>query len=202
MSSALRFRPWRSASASSATWSLTPSTSTTAREAAPVASACAAAATSGVPPPPSGGATAGGWNRRLSFTCLAQKVYVARVHSLVLFARHPQLLRFRYNGHRRVHFPRCRLSRRLAGEVGFGAPRDSRSALGDKGQMLCRILHPNFGEYPFRNCLENSRRLLYRALVATKGGQPGPLDRFRPHQEALFQAHSDFPNSFSPKVGE
>jgi hypothetical protein len=135
MSSALRFRPRRSASASSATWSLTPSTSTTARESAPVASACAAAATSGVPPPPTAGATADGWNCRLSFTCLAQKVYVARVHSLVLFARHPQLLRFRYNGHGRVHFPRCRLSRRLARQVGFGAPRDSRAALG--GRVRC-----------------------------------------------------------------
>ena len=144
MSSALRFRPRRSASASSATWSLTPSTSTTARESAPVASACAAAATGGVPPPLSAGATAGGWNRRLSFTCLAQKVYVARVHSLVLFARHPQLLRFRYNGHGRVHFPRCRLGRRLAGQVGFGAPRDSRAALWGKGPVLYRILDTDF----------------------------------------------------------
>src|SRR5918993_4560023 len=146
MSSALRLRPWRSASASSATWSLSPSTSTTARESAPVASACAAAPTSGVPPIPSAGATAGGWNRRLSFTCLAQKVYVARVHSLVLFARHPQLLRFRCNGHGRVHFPRCRLSRRLAGQVGFGAPRDSRAALGGKGPVLYRILDTIFLE--------------------------------------------------------
>ena len=157
MSSALRFRPRRSASASSATWSLSPSTSTTARDSAPVASARAAAATSGVPPPPSAGLIAGGWNRRLSFTCLARKVYVARVHSLVLFARHPQLLRFRYNGHGRVHFPRCRLSHRLAGQVGFGAPRDSRAALGGKGTVLYRILdtdfrepfHPKFGELTF-----------------------------------------------------
>jgi hypothetical protein len=146
MFSALRFRLWRSASASSATWSLTPSTSTTARESAPMASACAAAATSGVPPSPSAGSTAGGWNRRLSFTCLAQEVYVARVHSLVLFARHPQLPRFRYNGDGRVHFPRCRLARRLAGEVGFGAPRDSRAALGSKGPVLYRILDTNFYE--------------------------------------------------------
>ena len=111
-----------------------------------MASECAAAATSGVPPPPSAGCRAGGWNRRLSFTCLAQKIYVARVHSLVHFALHPQLLSFHYNGHGRVHFPRCRLSRRLAGEVGFGTPRYSRSALGDKGPVLCRMLHPNFGE--------------------------------------------------------
>jgi hypothetical protein len=151
MSSALRFRPWRSASASSAIWSLIPSTSTTARKSAPVASACAAAATSGVPPPPSAGATSGGWNRRLSFTCLAQKVYVARVHSLVLFARHPQLLGFRYSGHGRVHFPRCRLSRRLAGQVGFGAPRDSRAALGGKGPVLCRVLYADFGEFILRD---------------------------------------------------
>ena len=146
MSSALRFRPRRSASASSATWSLTPSTSTTARGAAPVASACAVAATSGVPPSPSGGCRAGGWNRRLSFTCLARKVYVACVHSLVLFARHPQLLRFRYNGHGRVHFPRCRLGRRLAGQEGFGAPRDSRAALWGKGPVLYRILDTDFRE--------------------------------------------------------
>jgi hypothetical protein len=139
ISSALRLRPRRSASASSATWSLTPSTSTTARgESAPVASACAAAATSSVPPLPSVGCRAGGWNRRLSFTCLARKVYVARVHSLVLFARHLQLPHFRYNGHGRVHFPRCRLSRRLAGQVGLGAPRDSRAALGSKGPVLYR----------------------------------------------------------------
>ena len=71
ISSALRFRPRRSASASSATWSLTPSTSTTARESAPVASACAAAATSGVPPPPSASCRSVVWNRRSSFTCLA-----------------------------------------------------------------------------------------------------------------------------------
>ena len=146
MSSALRFRPRRSASASRATWSLTPSTSTTARGSAPVASACAAAPTSGVPPPPSAGSTAGGWNRRLSFTCLVQKVYVERVHSLVLFARHPQLLRFRYDGQGRVHFPRCRLSRRLAGQVGFGAPRDSRASLGGKGPVLYRILDTHFRE--------------------------------------------------------
>jgi hypothetical protein len=113
MSSALRLRPRRSASASSATWSLSPSTSTTARESAPVARACAAAPTSGVPPPPSAGATAGGWNRRLSFTCLAQKVYVARLHSLVLFAGHPQLLRFRYNGLGGVHFRRWLSGSRL-----------------------------------------------------------------------------------------
>src|SRR5215208_5701900 len=160
MSSALRFRPRRSASASSATWSLTPSTSTTARELATVASACAAAATSGVPPPPSAGSTAGGWNRRLSFTCLAQKVYVSRVHSLVLFARHPQLLRFRYNGHGRVHFPRCRLGRRLAGQVGFGAPRDSRAALWGKGPELYRILDTDFRE---RRQGEVRRKPFFRA---------------------------------------
>ena len=149
MPSAPRFRPWRSASASSATWSLTPSTSTTARGSAPVASACAAAPTSGVPPPPSVGSKAGGWNCRLPFTCLAQKVYVARVRSLVLAARHPQLLRFSYNGDGRVHFPRCRLSRRLAGQVGFGAPRDSRAALGEgSGAMqdpACGLRRTPFG---------------------------------------------------------
>src|SRR5215212_171223 len=146
MSSALRFRPRRSASASSATWSLTPSTSTTARESAPLASACAVEGTSGVPPPPSAGSTAGGWNLRLSFTCLAQKVYVACVRSLVLFARRPQLPRCRYNGHGRAHFPRCRLARRLAGQVDFGAPRDSRAALGSKGPVLYRISDTNFYE--------------------------------------------------------
>ena len=128
MSSAPRFRPRRSASVSSETWSLTPSTSTTAREPAAVASACAVAATSVVPPLPSAGSRAGGWNCRLSFNCLAQKVNVACVRSLVLFARHPQLPRFRYNGHERVHFPRCRLSCRLAGQVSFDTPRDSRAA--------------------------------------------------------------------------
>ena len=146
MSSALRFRPRRSASASSATWSLTPSTSTTARESAPLASACAVEGTSGVPPPPSAGCRAGGWNLRLSFTCLAQKVYVACVRSLVLFARRPQLPRCRYNGHGRVHFPRYRLARRLAGQVDFGAPRDSRAALGSKGPVLYSISDTNFRE--------------------------------------------------------
>jgi hypothetical protein len=45
-----------------------------------------------------------------------------------------------------VHFPRCRLGRRLARQVGFGAPRDSRAALWGKGPVLYRILDTDFYE--------------------------------------------------------
>src|SRR5215204_6254212 len=45
---------------------------------------------------------------------------------------------------------------------GGGVPRrgDSRGV----GLELCKILDPNFGEFPFRNCLENSRKRLSAPL--------------------------------------
>src|SRR5215217_4706821 len=42
----------------------------------------------------------------------------------------------------------------------------------------------NFGEYPFRNCLENSRRLLERRFLPPGGGRSTPL-------RALLGAYGD-----------
>src|ERR671911_1183587 len=47
---------------------------------------------------------------------------------------------------------------------------------------LCRILQTDFGEFSFRNCLENSRRPFNRASLAAGSGRSVPL---RPHLDAF-----------------
>src|ERR687897_3668977 len=47
---------------------------------------------------------------------------------------------------------------------------------------LCRILQTDFGEFSFRNCLENSRRPFNRASLAAASGRSVPL---RPHLAAF-----------------
>src|SRR5215217_8007213 len=38
---------------------------------------------------------------------------------------------------------------------------------------LCTMVHPNFRECPFRNCLENSRRCLEHSSLAPRGSRSG-----------------------------
>jgi hypothetical protein len=72
--------------------------------------------------------------------------------------------------------------------------------LGSYGVWICRILDMNFGEFPFRNCLENSLRRLNRESLEGQWDINGDFRSLAPPAELLFGPSPEFPNSFLETV--
>ena len=73
---------------------------------------------------------------------------------------------------------------------------------GVSGPVLCIMLHPNFREYPFRNCLENRVGPDIGVPKAAEGVERAPIGRFLPPKKRSREAFGYFPNSFSMHFGE
>jgi len=60
----------------------------------------------------------------------------------------------------------------------------------------------NFGEYPFRNCLENRYRFQIGVSKAAKRGRKAPISRFLAPKKHARETFGYFPNSLSTHSGE